>query len=310
MRAVGVIAIASIASFFVACSNGAPSTIVLNEDPGIPSCDGSQSPGEVCSDLHDGEEVNGQIAARTSDAPLNTILVHGRLGNEARAHLSVTSFRDDPTADERVLVLREEARVRSALEPSNVAIGTCGARTTTPTIEAPSLRVNRGFLRLIAGRSDVVDSSDARGISPGSTRSYEAGYDYAKFAGEPRWGLTFDGCEPTRAFSVNDVTSPIPTLLVTAPSVAGDGLTVSSGPLTIEWAATNARRIVISVGDTVCAVDPLARSFTIPREAIGGPGENVVRIEAGDIRRLGIPSLGRAILTMQLHTQTFALHVR
>lgn len=68
--------------------------------------------------------------------------------------------------------------------------------------------------------------------------------------------------------------------------------------------------MVVSIGDVVCAVDPLARSFTIPKEVIGGVGEKLVRIDAGDIRRLGIRSLGRAILTMQVHTQTFALHVR
>lgn len=309
MRAFSVFAIAS---FFVACSNTAPRTIVLNDDPGIPPCDGTQSPGETCWDVHDGEEPGRGVDARTSSAPLNTILFHYRIGHASSAHLSVTSYRDVmETAEEKTLLVQEEAHVRGALEPANVALGSCGPSTRPAPAGDALVRVTRGPMTLTAGKSNVVGGINQRGIHVGSTWSYETDYEHAVFANEPSWDLAFEepGSPELPPFRMLDATGPIPTVAITAPTVTNDELSVAAGPLTIEWDETSARRMVISLPDAVCAVDPSARSFTIPKEVIGAPGEKFIRIEAGDIRRLGIPSLGRAILTMQLDSQSFALHV-
>lgn len=308
MRALSVIAVAS---FFVACSNpGAPGTIAINRDPGIPPCDGSESPDVACWDDDDGK-VETASDPRTSDAQLNTILIHERASGQASAHLTVASYRDDIATDaEKSLLVQEEAHVRGVLEPPNIAIGTCGPIMRPPSVGDALTRIDRGLLSLLADDDPVVCSVNPRAIAIDKGQRYSAYYDHVSFAIWPSWNLVFDGGKDGRPFKLWNATGPIPTLSVTAPSVGASGVTIPAGPLTVAWAGTRARRMVISVNDAVCAVDPRAGSFTIPREIIGGPGEKIVRIDAGDIRRLGIPSLERSILSVQLDTQSFALHVQ
>ncbi|HVJ90935.1 MAG TPA: hypothetical protein VM580_14125 [Labilithrix sp.] len=242
--------------------------------------------------------------------PLNAVFIHRRFSNSPQVNTEGYTFAKLLDDAQKAAVARREAIVRSELSPPGIAVGTC-APLALPAEGADLPKpIYRGPLALKAGPSTVFD-----GLQCGPDFVYRKPYQHSSFTGATIWELAWGGDGSEEGLTVADATGPIPTLDITTPNPATPDVDVPQGPLTIVWNATLAKLMTIyllrsSGAPIVCVADPLAGTFTIPANFIGGPGEVQMAISGGDLRRLAITQLALAIMTMQIHNYEFTLHVQ
>lgn len=253
---------------------------------------------------------SGPDTSAPAGPPLNALFLHRRFAQSTIVNTQAYTFAKLLDDAQRAAIARHEAIVRSELAPPGIAVGSC-ATLDLPAAGADFPKpVYRGPLSLKAGTSTVFEDlqCDANFV-------YQKSYPHASFTGAPIWELAWAGDRMEEGFTIPDATGPIPSLGVTTPNPALFDIDVPQGAFTVVWNATVAKLMTIhllrsSGAPVVCVPDPLAGTFTIPASFIGGPGEVQMSINGGDLRRLAIAQLTLAIMTMQIHSYEFTLHVQ
>ena len=265
---------------------------------------------EIDASAPDGSLESGTDSSVAAGPPLNTIFVHRKFSDSTIANTATYTFPKVLTDAQRTALERAETNVKAELSPPGIPVGTCAPFEIVPPGADMPKPLYRGPLTLSAGATKVLD-----GIQCDPTFVYRQPYNHQQITGSNVWALGFAGDRAQEGFEIPDATAPIPTTTITSPNPATPDIDVAQAAFTIAWNVTVAKYMTIwlersSGSPVVCVADPLAGTFTIPASFIGGPGEVMLTISTGDLRRVVIAQLAQAIMAMSVHEYAFTLHVQ